>query len=371
MQAPAAERVAAVCALLRIPGIGARKARRALERCGPPEQWSGANRRELQIAGLPETALRAVLEARPEKRDIAWTSAENHHLLLWGEAGYPALLGEIPDPPPALFISGDPNLLSQPQIAIVGARNPTMSGREIAAEFAGFLVGAGFVITSGLALGIDAAAHSGALAGPGQTLAVMGTGPDRVYPRRHVDLAEKIVATGALISEFPPGIPPLPEHFPRRNRIISGLSLGTLVVEAAFGSGSLITARYALEQGREVFAVPGSILSPLSRGCHALIREGAALVERGADILESLGTIMPVPTATSTEAGQTNEYDPQYHLLLDALGFNPVGIDALAERCGLTPQAVSSMLLILELQGEVEALPGARYARIRRNEGIR
>jgi len=369
--APAIERVAAVCALLRIPGIGARKARRALERCGPPEQWSGASRREFQLAGLPETALRTVLEARPEKRDLAWANTANHHLLLWGEAGYPALLGEIPDPPPALFVSGDPDLLSRPQIAIVGARNPTMSGREIAAEFAGFLVGAGFVITSGLALGIDSAAHSGALEVSGRTLAVMGTGPDRVYPRRHVKLAEKIVATGALISEFPPGTPPLPEHFPRRNRIISGLSLATLVVEATLGSGSLITARYALEQGREVFAVPGSVLSPLSRGCHALIREGATLIERGADILESLGTIMPPSSVTSTEVEQTNECDPEYRLLLDALGFNPVGIDALSERCGLTSQAISSMLLLLELQGEVEALPGARYARIRRNEGTR
>ncbi|MDN5864062.1 MAG: DNA-processing protein DprA, partial [Gammaproteobacteria bacterium] len=323
----------------------------------------------LKAAGVPAAALRRL--ARPDRAiladDLAWTEAQGHHLIGWGDAAYPSLLAAIDDPPVALFVTGDAALLDTPQIALVGSRNPSGTGCDIAAEFAAFLSAAGYTITSGLAMGIDAAAHAGALDVGGKTLAVLGTGPDRIYPKRNAAVRERIAQNGALASEFPPGTPPLAEHFPRRNRLISGLSRATVVIEAALGSGSLITARLAAEQGREVFAVPGSIRSPLARGCHELIRDGAGLVERPSDILEALGTASaaPQPVASDGENGATGT-DPDYRILLDVLGFHPVTADTLGARTGLTSQALSSMLLILELQGEIEALPGSRYVRRKR-----
>lgn len=364
------DKARALCTLVRAPALGPLRTMRLLHEYGDAGAVLAAPRRALAAAGVPRETLRGL--AAPDEAaietDLAWAKAPGHHLIAWGDAAYPPLLAVLDDAPPALFVAGDPALLSLPQIAIVGSRNPSPTGREIAGEFAAFLAAAGFTVTSGLALGIDGAAHAGALDAGGKTVAVMGTGPDRIYPRRHLELAERINASGALVTEFPPGMPPLAENFPRRNRIISGLSRATLVIEAALGSGSLITARLAAEQGREVFAVPGSIRSPLARGCHALIREGAGLVERPSDMLEALGSV-PLPPATPAEtagAVTASAPDPDYRILLDAIGYHPVTADTLSERTGLTSQAVSSMLLILELQGEIEALPGSRYTRRKR-----
>lgn len=299
--------------------------------------------------------------------DLAWLSQPDRHAITLHDPRYPILLKNIPDPPGILFVHGDPDLLSQWQIALVGSRNPTASGRDTAFDFARFLAEGGLTITSGLALGIDAAAHKGALAVQGKTVAVLGTGLDRVYPAKHREMAHEIASTGALVSEFPLGTAPRAENFPRRNRIISGLSLGTLVVEAALRSGSLITARMAMEQGREVFAIPGSIHNPLVKGCHRLIREGAKLVETANDIVEELGALAGVETTTTRSSPLTDnklEIDGDYQLLFEVLGYDPIEIDVLIERCGLTAEAVSSMLLLLELQGQVESLPGGRYVRV-------
>lgn len=294
------------------------------------------------------------------ERTLAWLDHPRNHLLTWNDAAYPALLREIPSPPALLHVCGDPEVLSLPQIAIVGSRNPTASGEQNATAFAEHLVRAGFVVTSGLALGIDACAHRGALAA-GKTIAVVGTGLDRVYPARHRDLAQSIADAGALVSEFPLGTPPKAEHFPRRNRIISGLGMGVLVVEAAVQSGSLITARLAAEQGREVFAIPGSIHSPLSRGCHALIRQGAKLVETAQDILEELGWLRHfVPHAPTT---QTECAEEEASSLLAHVGYDPIDVDTLVERSGLTADVVSSMLLQMELRGLISAFPGGKYQR--------
>lgn len=283
-------------------------------------------------------------------------------------AEFPPLLRQIPDPPVALFIRGAAALLASPQLAMVGSRNPSVEGRRNAEEFAAYLSRCGLTITSGMALGVDAASHRGALKAGGSTVAVWGTGLDKAYPPRNLDLAEEIAAKGLLVSEFPPGTPPLPTHFPRRNRLISGLSVGTLVVEAANRSGSLITARLASEQGREVFAIPGSIHNPMARGCHRLLREGAKLVESAADILEELAPLLklelPAAEPATDAAPAAPPEDPEYRLLLNSLDFAPTSVDSLVERTGLTPDVVSSMLLMLELQGHVEASPGGGYSRV-------
>lgn len=366
---PAADpKTARLAALARAPGLGKQVARQLLDALGSPDAFATAGRRELLRAGAPTETARWLESPDPATLagDLAWAGAPEHFLIGWGDPAYPPPLAALADAPAVLFVAGDPAALSRPQIAIVGSRNPTPGGREIAREFAAFLAGAGLGITSGLALGIDGAAHAGALDASGSTIAVMATGPERIYPRRHEELARQIVKSGALVTEFPPGTPPLPEYFPQRNRIVSGLALGTLVVEAALGSGSLITARLAADQGREVFALPGSVLSPLSRGCHRLIREGAMLVERPSDILEALGSALSeIRAAPGRTESQDAEPDPEYRILLEAIGFSPTTADLVAERTGLTPQAVSSMLLILELRGEIEALPGARYMRRR------
>jgi DNA processing protein len=320
---------------------------------------------------LPE-AVRKALAAIPWERvdeDLAWLAGDANHLVSQADPAYPGLLAGIPDAPLALFVHGDPAVLSLPQLAVVGSRNPSAGGVRTARDFARHLAGCGLAITSGLAVGVDAAAHEGALAAGGVTIAVTGTGLDRVYPARHHELAHRIAERGALVSEFPPGTPALPGNFPRRNRVISGLSVGTLVVEAALKSGSLITARLAAEQGREVFAIPGSIHNPLARGCHALIRQGAKLVETADDIAEELASLFgglsvaedaPAPLPPDQPSGID---DPEYRRLLDAMGHDPVTVDALVERTGFAAAAVSSMLLLLELQGHVSSVPGGLFTR--------
>lgn len=361
-------------ALLRAPGIGSVRFARLLAHFGAPEAVFAASRSELAVLGLPEPALDYLSApdwARVEQ-DLAWLERPDNHLIHLDDPDYPPLLRQIVYPPPLLFVHGDPTCLRAHQIAVVGTRNPTPAGRETARDFAAHLAGFGIIITSGLALGIDAEAHRGALLGQGRTIAVMGTGLDRIYPAKHQKLAHAIAEQGALVSEFPPGTPALAENFPRRNRLISGLSLGTLVVEAALKSGSLITARQAAEQGREVFAIPGSIHNTKAKGCHALIRQGAKLVETATDILEELGALAVAAVEETTATRSITPppaLDDDYRRLLQDFGDGPVSIDMLVERCGLTAEVVSSMLLILELQGHVAAAPGGLYSRLK-TEGV-
>ncbi len=367
---PDASEIEAALTLLHAPGLSARGARALVGAFGSAAGVLAASREQLLRHGLDTTTADALRQ--PDRQaidtDLAWSQAPDNHILMRGDPYWPPLLDEIADAPLLLYVHGHPERLRDLQIAIVGSRNPTATGRQNARDFAAHLAAAGFTITSGLALGIDAAAHQGALEA-GATIAVTGTGLDRVYPAANRDLAHAIAERGALVSELPVGTPARRMHFPRRNRLISALSLGTLVVEAALGSGSLITARLAIEQGREVFAIPGSIHNPLARGCHRLIREGAKLVETADDILAELAPLAQTAAAPNAQhdleqnpVGYT-EKDPDYRLLLSQLDDSPVGIDVLAERTGLTPEAISSMLLILELQGLVAASPGGRYHR--------
>lgn len=307
-----------------------------------------------------------------DPRTDAWLADPANRVIEPGDPDYPPQLQAADPRPPRLYARGDAGCLLLPQLAIVGSRNATAGGRDTARSFAAYLAARGFVITSGLAEGIDAAAHAGALEAGGRTIAVCGTGLDRVYPRTHAALAARIVAGGgALVGELPPGTGARRHHFPRRNRIISGLAVGTLVVEASTTSGALITARHAAEQGREVFAIPGSIHNPLARGCHELIRSGATLVATAADIVEQLGSALAglaagIGAAPAGAAVDPVDDDPAYRRLLEALGHDPVDVDALVQRSGLTTGEVSSMLLMLELQGRVHSLAGSRYQRSRR-----
>lgn len=355
--------------LRRLPGVGTRTQHELLEHFGSVENIFAAGRGQLDklLAGKSE-AIGAILDgpgAQTFQTEFDWLDQPDHHLLVWSDPDYPPLLREIADPPLVLYVIGRREALSSPQLAIVGSRNPSPMGRENAQAFAKSLAAAGLTVTSGLALGVDGAAHRGALAVGGTTVAVAGTGLDRVYPARHRELAHEIVKHGALVSEFALGTPPLPENFPIRNRIISGLSLGTLVVEAALQSGSLITARLATEQGREVFAIPGSIHAPQARGCHALIRQGAKLVETAQDIIEELGPLASVARAAAPEnAAPAPRLDAPMTALLQQIGHDPVSVDALIERSGLTADAVSSMLLQMELHGLVSSCPGGKVQRI-------
>jgi DNA processing protein len=327
----------------------------------------------LRALGLRGPTIQALL--RPDAALLSvgeqWLGKHaSHSLVPWGSPAYPRLLALIPDPPLVLFVRGDAAKLGLPQVAIVGSRNPTALGRDTACQFAEHLVRLGLCVTSGLALGIDAASHRGALLGAGDTIAVLGCGLDLVYPSENTGLATEIVAGGgALVSDLPVGTPPLKHHFPRRNRIISGLAAGTVVVEAALQSGSLITARLAGEQGREVFAIPGSIHNPMARGCHRLLRQGAKLVESVEDILSELGPILGEKVNFVTPSGDDAccsvlpRLDKEYEILLDALGFQASSLDALVARSGLKTEAVASMLLILELDGRIQQQPGGRYSR--------
>ncbi|MCU0766344.1 MAG: DNA-processing protein DprA [Gammaproteobacteria bacterium] len=296
--------------------------------------------------------------------DLAWLAPPGRHLIPHDDPRYPPLLADLPGRPVALFVEGDPGVLSAAQVAVVGSRNPTDGGRRTARAVARELAAAGLCVTSGLASGIDGEAHDGALSAGGATVAVLGTGPDRVYPARHRDLARRVAAGGALVSEFPPGTPPLPSNFPRRNRIVSGLSLGVVVVEASLKSGSLITARLAADQGREVFAVPGSIHNPLARGCHALIREGATLAEGAGDVLAQLCPLLGhLATPPASNAPGAAAVAP-HHGLLAHMGFDAVSVDQLVERTGLPAAEVASLLVLLELDGCVSCEPGGRYSRL-------
>jgi DNA processing protein len=351
------------------PGIPAAAAQQAAAVPDGLQALLADGRGALRAVGIPDDAARALTGPPPDWLPAAldWLAEPGHELLTLADPDYPALLRLAPGAPVALFLRGDRALLGQPHFAIVGSRNPTPQGAENAHAFARYLASCGLVICSGLAAGIDAAAHRGALAAGAPTTAVLGCGPDRVYPAENAGLAQRVAADGLIVSEYLPGTRPIKENFPRRNRIISGLSLGVLVVEAAQRSGSLITARLAGDQGREVFAIPGSIHNPLARGCHALIRQGAVLVETAHDILAELGPLAGVSVqheerATAPEPAAP-ERDGDYRKLLDALAHDPAGVDGLAARTGLTAAEVSSMMLILELQGAVESLPGGRFAR--------
>ncbi len=359
-------------ALARAPGLHVDLLRDA-EALDQPTVLVGARAAELAARGIPDAA--ASWLARPDAAlldgDRRWMESAGVQLIGFDSEHYPPLLRRIASAPIALYLLGSAEVLLSAQLAIVGSRNPTAGGTRTALDFAAFLARGGLTITSGLALGIDAAAHQGALEGDGRTIAVLGCGLDQVYPPENTALAARIVARGgALVGEFPPGTAPRRENFPRRNRLISGLSLGTLVVEAARQSGSLITARLASEQGREVFAIPGSIHNPLARGCHELLRQGAKLVETAADILSELKIPFTKQEITDSGSGVPAAaqngpgLDKDYEILLDALGFEPQSIDALVDRTGLQSPHLASMLLILELEGRVGLHPGGRYARV-------
>lgn len=356
--------------LYHAPGIGTATLQQLLDHFGEPATVLAAGSDVLRKFGLSETSIHALRHPAQEAvdRDLGWAGQAGNHIISRTDPAYPPLLGQLPDAPPLLYLHGDPTVLSAPQLAMVGSRNPTPSGRQTATDFARHLAAAGLVITSGLAIGIDSASHQGALDAGGQTIAVMGTGLDRVYPASNRTLAYRIAERGALVSEFPVGTPPLAENFPRRNRIISGLSLGTLVVEAAVRSGSLISARNATEQGREVFAIPGSIHNPLSRGCHALIRQGAKLVETAMDVIDELGPLAAScrPCEESVPAPDTT-WQPadEYMQLIENMGFDNIRVDQLVVRSGLTPAEVSSMLLQLEMSGYVASSPGGNYIRLK------
>ena len=347
----------------------------ALKRCGSPEGVLSSSRPLLRDSGISDDAIAKLKTPDPAllERWRAWLAGPHRTLMTFGSAGYPPRLAQLPDAPLALWIEGSElELLSAPQLAIVGSRSPTTSGRETAEQFARYLSERGLTITSGLAAGIDGASHRGALPALGSTVAVLGCGIDIVFPRAHAQLAAEIAARGLLVSEYAPGVEPQKFFFQARNRIIAGLSLGTLVVEATRRSGSLITARHAMDYGREVFAIPGSIHNPLARGCHYLIRQGAKLVEEAADVLVEIAPLLSaegieLPTVASSPitADSTPLVDePSYRNLLKVMEFSPVAIAELGARAHLTTAEVSSMLLVLELEGLVEALPGGWYSRL-------
>jgi DNA processing protein len=327
-----------------------------------------AGRTALREAGLRDdsiTALHTESSAAIDE-ELEWAQQAGNRILALQDADFPKLLRELNDSPPVLYVRGDCEVLATLQLAMVGSRKPTGAGRRTAFEFARYLAACGLTITSGLALGIDTASHAGALRDGGLTVAVMGSGHRHVYPRENAALAEEIAGTGALVSELPLHAPPRKEHFPQRNRLLSGLSAGVLVVEAATRSGSLITARLANEQGREVFAVPGSIHSPQSRGCNALIRNGAKLVETAEHILEELAPFAAAARESAAPRSESggNGLQGDYQALLDAVDFAPTAVDTLVESTGRSVAEVSSMLLILELQGHIEAVAGGLYVRL-------
>ncbi len=357
------DELAAWLRLIETPRVGLESARRLLAAFGSPEAVLGAT-----VAARREVVGNAKAEALAKAPDgfddllqttLDWLDgpAPTRRVIPLGDAGYPAALLQTADPPLLIYAQGRVELLAAPSLAIVGSRNATPQGLENARAFAAHLSSAGMTIVSGMALGIDAAAHEGGLEGIGSTIAVVGTGLDIVYPRRHHELAHRIAESGLLVSEYSLGTPSIDSHFPERNRIIAGLSRGTLVVEAALRSGSLITARLAAEAGREVFAIPGSIHSPQSRGCHALLKQGAKLVETAADILEELS--WPSVKAMAEPAAS-----PASSPLLDALGFDPTSLDALVARTGIGAAELSARLLELELEGRVARLPGQLFQRI-------
>ena len=350
-------------ALQHIHGLGGQGICKLLQKFREPANIFEASRQDL--ASVVSEAVASLIKQGPNEAELAaslqWLSQENNHLITLADEIYPSALLEIPDPPPMLYAKGDLTCLEKPEIAIVGSRNASVQGEKNAEDFAKALAEQGFCIVSGMALGIDGAAHRGAMkAKHGKTIAVVGTGLDIVYPSKHRELAHQIVAQGLIISEFAIGTPSRPQNFPRRNRIISGLSLGCLVVEANTQSGSLITARCAAEQGREVFAIPGSIHSPMSKGCHELIKQGAKLVDRTQDITDELAPHLAHLITEDLATTSLSEADP----LLELMGFDPIDMETLIELSNLTSDALSAKLLVLELESKVASLPGGRYQRI-------
>jgi DNA processing protein len=363
--------------LSRAPALDADSLYRSLEVLGSARALVTASNAAREHVGLTAGAREFLSSsaAAPRHHERDWLQGARHHLVPLSDARYPGLLRSIDRPPLALYVDGDPHVLSDPQLSIVGSRNPTPAGKDTAFEFAESLASCGLAITSGLAEGIDTAAHRGALSAQGVTIAILGSGADVIYPRSNLHLSDEIRIQGAIVSEFPLRTAPRRENFPQRNRLIATLSLGTLVVEAASRSGSLITARLAGDHNRELFAVPGSIRNPLSRGCHELIRHGAKLTESTADILSELnfsaffagpaGARSGLAAPPDLELGM----DKEHKILLDALGFDPADLDVLVVRTGFKPEAVSSMMLILELEGHVQTAPGGRYSRVVRSRG--
>ncbi|WP_257275701.1 MULTISPECIES: DNA-processing protein DprA [unclassified Endozoicomonas] len=353
------------------PGLGAVRLNALVREFGSASAVLSASYQSLRM-GLPEK-LAAQLSGNPETPDITerlnhcrlWLeSSQAHHIITLQSPQYPAALKELSDPPPLLYVMGNLDLLNEPQVAIVGSRRPTPQARRLAQEMAMDLSRKGLVITSGMALGIDAAAHQGALGSYGSTIAVLGTGVDVVYPRSHGDLYQAIAMQGAIVSEFPLGTTPKPGHFPRRNRIISGLSVGVLVVEAALNSGSLISARLAAEQGREVFAVPGSVLNPLSRGCHKLIKEGAVLVESAEDILVELQSYLRAYVVSTSEPEPINsDLSGVQRVILEIMSAEAISVDLICQISGLSFDEVSVILTEMELEGFIESVPGG-YIRV-------
>ncbi|MFZ6655203.1 DNA-processing protein DprA [Undibacterium sp. TJN19] len=352
-------------------GVGGEAARHLLARFGLPDQIFAASHAALcQV--VSEKNARALLAppseslARQIEKTLEWCAQPGNHVLTLADANYPRALLEIPDPPILIYAKGRLSLLDATTIAVVGSRNATVQGIKNAEEFSASLSQSGLTISSGLAAGIDAAAHQGALRGKGSTVAVIGTGADIVYPARNRTLAHLIAEEGCIVSEYPLGMPAIASNFPRRNRIISGLAKGVLVVEAAAQSGSLITARMAAEQGREVFAIPGSIHSPLSKGCHQLIRQGAKLVESAQDILEELQLQISLPLANplaSPISGAATLVASE-HAILKELGYDPMHMDILASRTGIDIASLNAQLLNLELDGQLESLPGGLFRRL-------
>jgi DNA processing protein len=353
------------------PGVGAATVRSLIAEFGSPQHIFSAGYGAL-AAHVPAPVARTLCEPasaailRQLELTMGWLAQAGNHLMTLHDAAYPPALSHIADPPPLLYLKGRPELLAAPMLAVVGSRNATLQGKANAEVFAQALSGAGLTIVSGMALGIDAAAHQGALAGPGSTVAVIGTGADTVYPARNHALAQRIAAEGCIVSEYALGTPPLSANFPRRNRIISGLAAGVLVVEAAAQSGSLITAQAAAAQGRDVFAIPGSIHSALSKGCHKLIKEGAKLVESAADVLGEL-RVSPLATMAIAPAARLDgNASPAARAVLGAMAHEPAHPDTLALQCALAPGQLSLVLLDLELGGHVERLPGGLFQQIKR-----
>lgn len=351
----------------RLQGIGPITIKHCLTFVKDIKSLFRASKTDLQTMGLSLKQMQSILDPdwRSAEADLTWCEKNACHLLCLEDDGYPKLLNQTADPPLVLFVKGNVELLSEPQIAMVGSRNPTIYGNEEALQFAKCLAKSGLIITSGLALGIDTASHSGALLENGKTIAVLGTGLATIYPFSNRSLAKAILEKGAWVSEFPPSELPRAKNFPRRNRIISGLSLGVLVVEAAIRSGSLITARFALEQARDVFAIPGSIHNPLSRGCHELIRQGAKLVEKVEDILDELGAIYAysLPKNQAIEMPDIEKLDVKSKGLLKQIAYEVTPLDVIILRSGLTASQVSSMLLSLELLGCIKSVHGG-YVRL-------
>jgi DNA processing protein len=355
------------------PGVGGATVRKLLAEFGSPQHIFTAGHRALRmrLPQLPEALARALCEpmpasiARQVELTLEWLALPGNALLTLLDPAYPDCLSHIPDAPPLLYLKGRPELLAGPALAVVGSRNATMQGKANAEVFSEALSGAGLTIVSGLALGIDAAAHEGALRGVGSSVAVIGTGIDTIYPARNQALARRIAEDGCIVSEYALGTPPLAANFPRRNRIISGLAAGVLVVEAAAQSGSLITAQLAASQGRDVFAIPGSIHSALAKGCHQLIKEGAKLVESAADVLGELA-MSPLLAGARANAAPAQRASDAACAVLRAMGHEPVDADVLALACPGAPGALSGLLLELELGGQVERLPGGLFQRLNR-----